>query len=138
MDLSYYLSLFPSYSRSLPRFSALAEAVLRQAADLIALVPELESGFSFAHASGVLLDALGESVSLPRREGWDDETYRSVLLRTLRNASWDGTNGTSFSFLSPGETFRDNGDGTVTVHGDAPVPPDEWFPVPIGIRALEE
>ena len=59
MVLDSYLALFPAFSREKPRFSALAETVLRQAADLIALVPSLASGFSFAFAEGVQLDTLG-------------------------------------------------------------------------------
>ena len=55
--------------------------IVRQVSDLMALVPQLASGFSFGHAEGIQLDALGESVSVPRQEGWDDETYRSVLLK---------------------------------------------------------
>ena len=139
MILTDYISLFPSHSRDMPRFMALAEAILRQATDLIALVPSLESGFSFAGAEGVLLDALGESVSIPRREGWNDETYRAVLLRKLKLWTWDGMNESSFSFLSEGETFCDNGDGTVTVSAEEPppVPANEWYPVPIGVKATE-
>ena len=84
MALKDYMNLFPAFSREKPRFAALAEAVLRQAADLMALAPQLASGFSFASAEGIQLDALGESVRIPRQEGWDDETYRKVLLRKLK------------------------------------------------------
>ena len=58
MNLAGYLAMFPAYTREMPRFSALAGAVLRQAADLMALVPGLVSGFSFAYAEGTRLDAL--------------------------------------------------------------------------------
>ena len=81
-----YLSLFPGYTRSMPRFAALSEAVLRQATDLMALVPEVESGFSVAGAAGAQLDALGASFLTPRQLGWDDETYREVLRRKLKRA----------------------------------------------------
>ena len=134
MNLTDYLSLFPSHSRDMPRFMALAEAILQQATDLITLVPFLESGFSFARAKGVQLDALGESVSVPRREGWDDETYRAVLLRKLKLRTWDGTNETSFSFVGEGESFCDNGDGTVTAQTNLPIPVNEALPVPLGVR----
>ena len=136
MDLTDYLSLFPAYTRERPRFSALAEAVLRQVTDLMALVPQLASGFSFAHAEGIQLDVLGESVSIPRQEGWDDETYRSVLLKKLRLYTWDGTNETAFDFVDDGESFRDNGDGTVNAETDLPLPANEVLPVPIGVKTV--
>ena len=134
MDLNDYLALVPAFSREKPRFSALAEAVLRQAADLAALVPELASGFSFAHAEGIQLEALGESVGMPRREGWDDETYRSVLQRRLRLFTWDGTNETSCDFVDEGEFFADNCDGTVDAETALPLPANEVLPVPMGVR----
>ncbi len=137
MNLNDYLSLFPAASREKLRFSALAEAVLRQAAELTALIPSLESGFSFACAAGNQLDALGASVRIPRQEGWSDETYRSVLLRKLKRNTWDGTNETSFDFLEDGETFIDNGNGTVTVRtGALPLPAEELLPVPMGVEIL--
>ncbi len=136
MVLDSYLALFPAFSRGKPRFSALAEAVLRQAADLIALVPSLASGFSFAFAEGVQLDTLGESVFILRQPGWDDETYRAVLLRKLKLNTWDGSNETSFDYLEEGETFCDNGDGTVTVQTPAPLPTDGLLPVPMGVKII--
>ena len=133
-----YITLFPGYTRSMPRFSALAQAVLRQAEDLQALVPQLESGFSFAAAEGIQLGALGESVSLPRQEGWSDETYRAVLLRKLKRCRWDGTNETVPEFLEEGETLCDNDNGTVSVHTPAPLPlpAGELLPVPLGIKTI--
>ena len=136
MDLVFYLALFPAFSREKPRFAALAEAVLRQAADLIALVPQLASGFSFASAEGIRLDELGTSVSVPRQEGWSDETYRAVLLKKLKLGTWDGTNETSFDFLDEGETLIDNCDGTVTAATLLPLPANEVLPVPIGVAAV--
>ena len=110
--------------------------IVRQAADLMALVPQLASGFSFGHAEGIQLDALGESVSVPRQEDWDDETYRSMLLKKLILYTWNGTNKTAFDYVNDGESFRDNGDGTVTAYTDLPLPADEGLPVPIDIRAV--
>ena len=136
VNLANYLALFPAFSREKPRFAALAEAVLRQVTDLIALVLQLASGFSFALAEGVQLDALGESVSVPRQEGWDDETYRSILLRKLKLNTWDGTNETSFSFVEDGETFIDNCDGTVTAASSLPLPAGEVLPVPTGVKSI--
>ena len=136
MVLDSYLALFPAFFREMPRFSALAEAVLRQAADLIALVPSLASGFSFAFAEGVQMDALGASVSVPRQEGWSDETYRAVLLKKLKLNTWDGTNETSFSFVEEGETFIDNCNGTVTASTALPLPAGKVLPVPLGVRTV--
>ena len=56
MTINDYMNLFPAFSREKPCFSALAEAVLRQVTDLMALVPQLASGFSFSSAEGAQLD----------------------------------------------------------------------------------
>ena len=136
MNLAFYLALFPAFSREKPRFSAFAEAVLRQVTDLIALVPQLASGFSFASAVGAQLDALGASVSVPRQEGWSDETYRAVLLKKLKLDTWDGTNETSFDFLNAGETLIDNCNGTVTAVTSLPLPAGEVLPIPLGVKTV--
>ena len=137
-QLEKWMSLFPGYTRNKPRFAALAEALLRQAADLWALVPQLESGFSLSAAQGLQLDALGQSVSLPRQAGWSDEVYRNVLQRRLKLFRWDGSLDTVKDFLESGETFSDNVNSSVTVHANAapPVPLKDWFPVPPGIRVV--
>jgi len=131
-----YMTLFPGYTRDKPRFAALAAAVLQQVYDLIALVPELESGFSVAHAVGVQLDTLGTSLSIPRQSGWDDETYRSILLRKLRRNQWNGLNDNAFDYVDEGETFSDNCNGTVTATTVESVPANEVLPVPIGFKAV--
>ena len=136
MNLDDYLSLFPAYTRGMPHFIALAEAVLRQVTDLTDLVPQLASGFSFAHAEGVQLDALGGSVGIIRQEGRDDESYRRVLLKKLKLFTWDGTNERAFDFAEEGEVFVDNDDGTVTARTDVPLPAGEVMPVPMGIKAV--
>ena len=130
------MTLFPGYTRDKPRFAALAAAVLQQVYDLIALVPELESGFSVAHAVGVQLDTLGTSLSIPRQSGWDDETYRSILLRKLRRNQWNGLNDNAFDYVDEGETFSDNCNGTVTATTVESVPANEVLPVPIGFKAV--
>ena len=137
MNLDDYLSLFPAYTRGMPHFIALAEAVLRQVTDLTDLVPQLASGFSFAHAEGVQLDALGGSVGIIRQEGRDDESYRRVLLKKLKLYTWDGTNERAFDFAEEGEVFVDNDDGTVTARTDAPLTASEVLPVPLGIKVVE-
>ncbi len=131
-----YMTLFPGYTRDKPRFAALAAAVLQQVNVLIALIPELESGFSVAHAVGAQLDALGVSLSIPRQSGWNDETYRSILLRKLRRNQWDGLNSSAFEYVDEGETFTDNCNGTVTAVTVETVPAKEVMPVPIGIRTI--
>ena len=131
-----YMTLFPGYTRDKPRFAALAAAVLQQVYDLIALVPEMESGFSVAHAVGEQLDALGFSLSIPRQSGWNDETYRSILLRKLRRNQWNGLNDSAFEYIDAGETFTDNCNGTVTAATVEAVPAKEVMPVPMGVRAI--
>ena len=135
--LAYWLSLFPSAARSRPRFMALAEAILRQAADLAALAQAIVPGFSFATAVGGQLDALGASVSVPRQEGWNDETYRSVLLRKLKRFTWDGTNETVSDYLENGESLTDGGNNSVSVQASGlPLDATELLPVPVGVRAV--
>jgi hypothetical protein len=130
------MTLFPGYTRDKPHFAALAAAVLQQVTDLIALVPELESGFSVAHAVGAQLDALGASLSSPRQSGWDDETYRSILQRKLRRNQWNGLNDSAFEYVDEGETFIDNCNGTVTAVTVEAVPAGEVMPVPMGFKAV--
>ena len=131
-----YMTLFPGYTRDKPRFAALAAAVLQQVNDLIALIPVLESGFSVAHAVGAQLDALGVSLSIPRQSGWNDETYRSILLRKLRRNQWNGLNDSTFEYIDAGETFTDNCNGTVTAVTVEAVPAGEVMPVPMGFKAV--
>ena len=138
MDLSDYMSLFPSYTRDLPRFSALAEVVLRQATDLIALIPNLESGFSVDSAAGAQLDALGASFFTPRQLGWDDETYRNALRRKLKRVNWDGRNGTVTEFLSDGDSVADHDNWMVTVRtaDPLPLPACDLLPVILGEKVI--
>ena len=131
-----YMTLFPGYTRDKPRFAALAAAVLQQVNDLIALIPELDSGFSVAHAVGAQLDALGVSLSFPRQSGWSDETYRSILQRKLRRNQWNGLNDSAFEYVDEGETFTDNCNGTVTAVTVEAVPAGEVMPVPMGFKAV--
>ena len=131
-----YMTLFPGYTRDKPRFAALAAAVLQQVHDLMALVPALESGFSVAHAVGEQLDALGVSLSIPRQSGWNDETFRSILLRKLRRNQWNGLNDSAFEYVDEGETFTDNCNGTVTATTMEAVPANEVMPVPMGIKSV--
>ena len=131
-----YMTLFPGYTRDKPRFAALAAAVLQQVNELMALVPALESGFSVGQAVGVQLDALGASVSVSRQNGWDDETYRRILIRKLRQNQWNGLNDSAFDYVDEGETFTDNCNGTITATTVEAVPAKEVMPVPMGFKTV--
>ena len=135
MTLEYYLSLFPGAAREKARFMALAGAVLRQAADLIPLTAQLQSGFSFASAEGIQLDALAASVGLGRETGMTDEAFRQYLLAKLALWTWDGTNKGApevFGIALQGTRENDNQDGTVTVTPSGIR--QDLLPVPAGVR----
>ena len=136
MVLADYIDMFPGSSRDKMRFMALAEAVLRQAADLSALVEAIQQGFSFALAEGAQLDALGESMDVPRENGMIDEEYRAFLLAKLSLWGWDGTNAGVPAALSglPGVTQTDNGDLTVTVSPAGTR--QDLLPVTAGVKVI--
>ncbi len=141
-----YLSLFPGASREMPRFMALAEAVLTQAVDLQMVVGEINKGFSLETASGTGLDALASSVGLSRKDvaaagTVSDETFRAYLRAKFALWAWDGSNSTVPQTLSqglPGSHQTDNMDGTVTAEpaGPLPVPAKDLFPVAAGVRVI--
>ena len=135
-----YMSLFPSFSRSLPRFSALAQAILSQVNDLQAVVAALPAAYSVQEAAGKQLDALGASYMFPRPEGMDDAGYRACLQTKLMLYTWDGTNETAQEILTrmfPGSTICDNCDGTVTVHPVSDMQREQrLYPLPAGVRAI--
>ena len=137
-----YMTLFPSASRNLPRFSALAEAVLSQVNDLIADVQSLNAAFSVSGAEGVQLDALGSSLGLSRPDGMTDANYRQVLLAKLSLWTWDGANDTVQELLSrifPDSTICDNQNGTVTVHPvSAQQSAQQLYPIPAGVRPITD
>ena len=129
-----YLQLFPGASREKPRFMALAQAVLRQVVDLMALIESIQSGFSFASADGKQLDAIAEAVGLSRESGMTDEAFRAYLLQKLKLWTWDGTNAGVPDVLPEGVTETGNLDGTVTV---SPVGMDKkLLPVPAGVGMI--
>ena len=135
-----YMTLFPSASRNLPRFSALAEAVLSQVVDLIAVVQSLNAAFSVSGAEGAQLDALGASLGLSRPDGMSDSDYRQVLSAKLSLWTWDGSNDTTQELLSrifPGSTICDNQNGTVSVHSVSALQSEQkLYPLPAGVRAV--
>ena len=135
MVLSAYLSLFPGSTREKARFTALAETVLRQCADLQALAAEMQSGFSFALAEGVQLDAIAEAVGLSRESGMTDEAFRAYLLQKLKLWTWDGTNENMPAVLPAGVTEYDNGDQTVRVSPAGTR--QDLLPVPAGVGMIQ-
>ena len=142
VQLEDYLALFPGSSREKPRFMALAEAVLRQAVDLMALAAALQPGFSFATAEGKQLDDIASAVGLKRSDagaGASDSDFRQYLLAKLALWTWDGTNESVPGVLGiamQGSTQEDNQDGTVTV-----IPAEtrkDLLPVPAGVKVETE
>ena len=134
MQLSDYLSLFPSASREKPRFMALAEVVLSQVMDLQNLVSQIRAGYAVGAAAGAQLDALAAAVGLRRVSGIEtDEAFRQYLLAKLCLWGWDGSNEGVPAALSaqPGVMVSDNGNGTVTVSPAGSDP--ELLPVPAGV-----
>ena len=134
MNPEQYLRLFPGASREKLRFMALAEAVLRQVTDLMALVESIQSGFSFAAAEGEQLDAIAEAVGLSRESGMTDEAFRAYLLQKLKLWTWDGTNVNAPAVLPEGVTETDNQDGTVTVSPAGTR--QDLLPVPAGVATV--
>ena len=135
-----YMTLFPSASRSLPRFSALAEAIFSQVNDLLSVIAALPAAFSVSQAVGAQLDAIGESFMVPRPEGLSDTDYRTYLSAKLVLFTWDGANDSAQAFLTrlfPGSTICDNCNGTVTIHPVSMLQSDQKiYPLPAGVRAI--
>lgn len=134
MDITKYLALFPGASRGKARFMALAEAVLRQAVDLMTLIDSIQSGFSFATAEGEQLDAIAEAAGLNRGMGMTDEAFRAYLLQKLKLWTWDGTNVNAPVVLPTGVTETDNRNGTVTVSPAGTR--QDLLPIPAGVRVI--
>ena len=134
MNIEQYLGLFPGASREKPRFMALAEEVLQQVVDLMALIESIQSGFSFATAEGTQLDAIAEAVGLSRESGMTDEAFRAYLLQKLKLWTWDGTNVNAPAVLPEGVTETDNQDGTVTVSPAGTR--QDLLPVPAGVATV--
>lgn len=139
MTLQDYLSLFTGASREKARFMALAEAVLRQAMDLQAVVAAMPAAFSVEEAAGIQLYALAEVLGLRRSdlgENVQDGALRQYVLSKLALWRWDGSNGTAQAVLSeslPGRREMDNQDGTVSV---SPAGRKDLVPAPAGVRVV--
>lgn len=134
MDINDYLAMFPGASREKLRFMSLAEAVLQQVVDLMALTESIQSGFSFALAEGDQLDAIAAAVGLSREAGMTDEAFRAYLLQKLKLWTWDGTNASLPNVLPAGVTETDNLDGTVTVNSAGNR--QDLLPVPAGVATV--
>ena len=135
-----YMSLFPAWFREKPRFAALAQVILTQVNDLIAVIQSIPAAYSPEFAEGASLDAIGEASGCPRPDGMSDADYRQFLLASFALFSWDGSNKTAQAVLSaafPGSTISDNIDKTVTIHPVSQLQVDyHLYPLPAGYRAI--
>ncbi len=135
-----YMSLFPAWFREKPRFAALAQAILTQVNDLMAVIQSIPAAYSPDFAEGACLDAIGEASGCPRPDGMSDADYRQVLLASFALFSWDGSNETAQTILSttfPGSTISDNINKTVTIHPVSQLQVDHHlYPLPAGYQAI--
>lgn len=98
--LSDYPGLFPGATREKPRFKALAEAVLRQAAELITVTEQMPAARSLEYAEGAQLDQLAAGAGLCRADSPGgveaaDEDFRAFVREKLALWRTDGTNGSA-------------------------------------------
>ena len=139
-----YFEYLSGFVRGLPRFAGVAEAVIRQAEELMDVVRGIPEGFSVEEAEGVQLDLIGEAMGLKREDAADgsDGTYRDFIRAKLALWRWDGSNegvGMVLEEGLPGKEIeiRDLGDMMVEVIGDVEELPgraEEVLPVPAGVR----
>ena len=145
MTLQDYVDLFPGATREKARFMALATAILRQAADLMAVTSQLVSGFALESAVGTQLDLIAGCWGLSRGDTIygsraTDEQFRRFLWMKLLQWQWDGTNAGAEDYVNKvTEVARetDNMDGTVTVvlNGSLAGSRKDLLPVPMGVTA---
>ena len=143
MRVERYIHLLSGYVRELPRFAGVAEAVLRQAEELMDVVREIPEGFSIEAAEGVQLDLIGEAMGLRREDTADgsDETFRGYIRAKLALWRWDGSNEGVEKVVEEGVpgmeiAIKDRGDLTVEVSGQIEGLPGklgEMLPVPAGV-----
>ena len=144
MRVGRYIGLLSGFVRGLPRFAGVAEAVMRQAEELMDVVREIPEGFSVEAAEGVQLDLIGGAMGMRREDAADgsDETFRGYIRSKLALWRWDGSNEGVEKVLEEGVPgmeigIRDRGDLTVEVIGDVEELPgraEEVLPVPAGVR----
>ena len=143
MNVDEMLSLFSPAVRGMPKFMALAEAALRQIADLQHVVSEIPNAFSLNEACGVQLDVIGGNFGIPRKDvpgGVTDSVYRDYLRSKLALWRWDGTNegvpaALAAAYPDGNVVISDNVNGSVNVRvtGSTPSNLSDTIPVPAGI-----
>lgn len=138
-----YMSLFSSAMREMPKFSALAAAVLQQVTDLQDVLKSIPEAFSLASASGVQLDALGAQMGIPRPQEATDNAYRAYLSAKFSLWGWNGSNGDVarvMGLVAPGSNLHDELDNSVKGYIAEPLPGDaaDVLPVPAGISVSTE
>ena len=143
-----YFEYLSGFVRGLPRFAGVAEAVMKQAEELMAAVRVIPEGFSLEAAEGVQLDLIGEAMGLRREDAADesDETYRGYIRAKLALWRWDGSNEGVEKVVEEGVpgmeiAIKDRGDLTVEVSGGIeglPGRAEEVLPVPAGVRCRIE
>ena len=147
MRVERYFELLSGFVRGLPRFAGLAEAVIRQAEELMDVVRGIPEGLSVEAAEGVQLDLIGGAMGLRREDAADgsDETFRGYIRAKLALWRWDGSNEGVETVLEEGLpgmgiVIRDRGDLTVEVSGEIeglPGRTEEVLPVPAGVGCRE-
>jgi len=147
MRVERYLELLSGFVRGLPRFAGVAEAVMRQAEELMDVVRGIPEGFSVEAAEGVQLDLIGGAMGLRREDAADgsDETFRGYIRAKLALWRWDGSNEGVENVLEEGVPgmeigIRDLGDIIVEVSGEVEGLPGnlgEVLPVPAGVKVMK-
>lgn len=143
MTLSDYISLFPGASREKNKLMALAEAILQQVIDMQNVIIAINESYSYLEAEGRQLDAIAADIGLERKDttngvNCSDADFRNYILAKLALWGWNGMNDTVPNILAaglPGNTEKDNVNGTVTVSPATglPAPVINLAPIPAGI-----
>ena len=133
-----YKTAFSSAVREMPRFMALAKAILDQVDDLIACVGHLNDVLSANTAVGEQLDWLGFSLGIVRPVGFNDDNYREYINLKLMQRTWDGTNENVPAVLQnvdPEGSQVDNCNLTVSVDPGQTLLVDasKVYPIPAGV-----
>ncbi|MEE3403773.1 MAG: hypothetical protein VZR73_06795 [Acutalibacteraceae bacterium] len=136
-----YMDLFSAANREKPKFMALAQAIIGQINDLLAVVPLLDAGYSISYAEGTQLDEIGASFGIARPDGMSDANYRKVLAIKVATFRWNGANDAIANLLNtiaPGSTYIDNCNCSVTIHAGStlPLPAADLFPIPAGVKTI--
>ena len=143
MNVNEMIALFSPAVRDMPKFMALAQAVLRQVADLQHIVSEIPKAFSLNETCGVQLDLIGSNFGIPRKDvpgGMTDSVYRDYLRSKLALWRWNGMNegvpaALAAAYPDGNVVISDNVNGSVNVRvtGSTPSNMSDTIPVPAGI-----